>query len=140
MEGSQRGEVYFLDHLREQVLPAAGKFDVSRTQPVQAAHPEHGLPFADLSPGRDQAHFADGLSEELLNTLGRLPGLRVIGRTSSFSFKDRNEDVRKIGAALGVGHVLEDSVRREGERLRITAQLVDTSNGAQQWAETYDRT
>jgi TolB-like protein/DNA-binding winged helix-turn-helix (wHTH) protein len=97
------------------------------------------LPFADVSPNADQAYFADGLSEELLNALGQLPGLRVIGRTSSFSFKGKNQDVRQIAAALGVHHVLEGSVRRDGHRLRITAQLVDATNGSQLWAETYDR-
>ena len=98
------------------------------------------LPFADVSPGHDQEYFADGLSEEVLNALGRLNGLRVIGRTSSFSFKGRNEDVRHVAAVLGVQHVLEGSVRREGDRLRITAQLVDARNGSQLWAETYDET
>jgi TolB-like protein/DNA-binding winged helix-turn-helix (wHTH) protein len=82
------------------------------------------LPFADVSPNHDQGYFADGLSEELLNALGRLNGLRVIGRTSSFSFKGRNEDVRQVAATLGVQHVLEGSVRRDGDRLRITTQLV----------------
>jgi TolB-like protein/DNA-binding winged helix-turn-helix (wHTH) protein len=97
------------------------------------------LPFADVSPDRDQGYFADGLSEELLNALGRLNGVRVIGRTSSFSFKGKSEDVREVAETLGVRHVLEGSVRREGERLRITAQLVDAGSGSQLWAESYDR-
>jgi TolB-like protein/DNA-binding winged helix-turn-helix (wHTH) protein len=97
------------------------------------------LPFANLSPDRDQDFFADGLSEELLTALGRLNGLRVIGRTSSFSFKGKNEDVRRVAATLGVQHVLEGSVRRDGNRLHITAELVDAANGTQLWAETYDR-
>jgi TolB-like protein/DNA-binding winged helix-turn-helix (wHTH) protein len=97
------------------------------------------LPFADLSPDHDQGYFVDGLSEELLGALGRLNGLRVIGRTSSFSFKDRNVSVRDAAAALGVQHVLEGSVRRDGDRLRISAQLVDPANGSQLWARTYDR-
>ncbi len=97
------------------------------------------LPFADVSPNQDQGYFADGLSEELLNALGKLQGLRVSGRTSSFSFKGRNEDVREIAAALDVRHVLEGSVRRDGDQLRITAQLVDATSGSQLWAETYDR-
>jgi TolB-like protein/DNA-binding winged helix-turn-helix (wHTH) protein len=97
------------------------------------------LPFADVSPNHDQGYFADGLSEELLNALGRLNGLRVIGRTSSFSFKGKNGDVRKVAAALGVQHVLEGSVRRDGDHLRITAQLVDATNGSQLWAGMYDR-
>jgi TolB-like protein/DNA-binding winged helix-turn-helix (wHTH) protein/Tfp pilus assembly protein PilF len=97
------------------------------------------LPFADVSPDAGQAYFSDGLSEELLNALGKLPGLRVIGRTSSFSFKGKNQDVREIAATLGVRHVLEGSVRRDGDRLRVTAQLVDATSGSQLWAETYDR-
>ena len=97
------------------------------------------LPFADVSPTRDQAYFADGLSEELLNTLGRLQGLRVLGRTSSFSFRDTNQDARKIAATLGVQHVLEGSVQRDGDRLRIKARLVDGTNGSLLWADTYDR-
>lgn len=98
------------------------------------------LPFADLSPEHDQTDFADGLSEELLTALGQLNGLRVIGRTSSFSFKGKNEDVRRVASTLGVRHMLEGSVRRDGDRLRVTAELVDGTNGSQQWVQTYDRT
>ena len=98
------------------------------------------LPFADVSPAHDQTYFAEGLSEELLNALGRLNGVRVVGRTSSFSFKGKNDDVRHVAATLGVQHVLEGSVRRDGNRLRITAQLVDAGTGSQLWAETYDET
>jgi TolB-like protein/DNA-binding winged helix-turn-helix (wHTH) protein len=97
------------------------------------------LPFADLSTDHDQMYFAEGLSEELLTALGRIRGLRVIGRTSSFSFKGKNEDTRRLAAALGVRHLLEGSVRRDGERLRITARLVDGTNGSQVWSETYER-
>ena len=90
--------------------------------------------FADVSPAEDQAYFVvDGLSEELLNALGKLEGLRIIGRTSSFSFRGRDDDARGVGAALGVRHVLEGSVRRDGDRLRITARLVDAGDGAQLW-------
>ncbi len=97
------------------------------------------LPFADLSQLGDQEFFADGISEEILNVLVRIPGLKVAGRTSSFSFKGRNEDLREIGAALGVNHVLEGSVRRSGTRLRITAQLIRGDDGFHLWSETYDR-
>ena len=97
------------------------------------------LPFADLSEMGDQEFFADGISEEILNVLVRIPGLKVAGRTSSFSFKGRNEDLREIGAALGVNHVLEGSVRRSGTRLRITAQLIRGEDGFHLWSETYDR-
>jgi TolB-like protein len=97
------------------------------------------LPFVDLSEAGDQEFFSDGISEEILNVLVRLPGLSVAGRTSSFAFKGRNEDLREIGEALGVNHVLEGSVRRSGTRLRITAQLIRSSDGFHIWSETYDR-
>ncbi len=95
------------------------------------------LPFVNLSDDND--HFADGLTEELLNLLANVPGLKVAGRTSSFAFKGRNVDLREIGAALNVRAVLEGSVRRSGERLRITAQLVDVADGFHLWSESYDR-
>jgi len=95
------------------------------------------LPFVNMSDDKD--YFADGLSEELLNMLANMPGLKVAGRTSSFMFKGRNEDLREIGQALGVANVLEGSVRRSGERLRITAQLVKVDDGFHIWSETYDR-
>ena len=95
------------------------------------------LPFTNMSDDSD--HFADGLSEELLNLLAKIPDLKVAGRTSAFAFKGRNEDLREIGAALGVEHVLEGSVRRSGDRLRITAQLIKVDDGFHLWSETYDR-
>ena len=96
------------------------------------------LAFADLSPGKDQEYFSDGIAEEILNALAKVPGLRVAGRTSAFHFKGRNEDLRGIGKALGVAHVLEGSVRKQGERVRITAQLVRSEDGFHLWSETYD--
>ncbi len=98
------------------------------------------LPFVDLSPDRDQEYFADGLAEELLGVLAKVPQLRVVGRTSSFAFKGRNEDLRTIGQKLDVATVLEGSVRKSGDRLRITAQLVNIADGFHLWSETYDRT
>jgi len=97
------------------------------------------LPFVDLSEDGDQEYFSDGISEEILNVLVRIPELGVAGRTSSFAFKNQNQDLRVIGEALGVNHVLEGSVRRSGERLRITAQLIRASDGFHIWSETYDR-
>lgn len=97
------------------------------------------LPFVDLSQHQDHAYFADGLSEEMINRLTRIDGLQVTGRTSSFYFKGRNEDLRDIGERLGVGHVLEGSVRKAGDRLRITAQLVDVGSGFHVWSDSYDR-
>jgi serine/threonine-protein kinase len=97
------------------------------------------LPFADRSPAGDQEYFSDGITEELIATLARVDGLRVASRTSAFAFKGRDVDVRTIGARLGVGAVLEGSVRRAGDRLRIHAQLVDVADGYHLWSETYDR-
>ncbi|PHS24257.1 MAG: hypothetical protein COA84_09720 [Robiginitomaculum sp.] len=97
------------------------------------------LPFVDLSPNGDQEYFADGISEEILNVLVSIDGLKVAGRTSSFSFKGRNQDLREIGASLNVNHVLEGSVRRSGTKLRITAQLIRSKDGFHMWSETYDR-
>ena len=97
------------------------------------------LPFVNMSPDADNEYFADGISEEILNVLVRIPDLKVTGRTSSFSYKGRNLDLREIGSALGVKHVLEGSVRRSGENLRITAQLIRSDTGFHLWSKTYDR-
>src|SRR5262245_52977971 len=97
------------------------------------------LPFADMSPGKDQEYFADGIAEEILNTLSQLDKLHVAGRTSSFSFKGKNEDLRSIGQKLNVAHVLEGSVRTAGNRVRITAQLVKVADGFHLWSQSYDR-
>lgn len=97
------------------------------------------LPFVDMSPGHDHEYFGDGLSEEILNLLAQSPALRVIARTSSFSFKDQTPDIATIADKLAVTHVLEGSVRKSGGRIRITAQLVDGATGVHLWSETYDR-
>ena len=98
------------------------------------------LAFVNMSDDPGNEYFSDGMSEEILNLLTRIPGLKVIGRTSSFKFKGKNEDLRVIGQTLGVNTVLEGSVRKSGDRVRITAQLVDVSDGTHIWSETYDRT
>ena len=97
------------------------------------------LPFVDMSPDGDQEYFGDGIAEELLNELTSLDGLRVAGRTSSFSFKNSDDDLRTIGEALNVSLILEGSVRKDGDRLRITAQLINVADGYHHWSETYDR-
>jgi adenylate cyclase len=97
------------------------------------------LPFVDMSPAKDQEYFSDGMSEELLNLLSKIQGLKVISRTSSFSFKGKNMDVRKIGENLGVDNILEGSIRKSGNTVRITAQLIEVSNGTHLWSDTYDR-
>ena len=97
------------------------------------------LPFVDRSPGQDQAYFSDGITDELIATLANVDGLRVASHTSVFAYKDRSVDIRTVGAELGVATVLEGTVRRAGDRLRITAQLVNVADGYQLWADTYDR-
>jgi len=97
------------------------------------------LPFLDLSPQKDQEYFCDGMSEEIINVLAQVEELKVIARTSSFAFKGKNEDVREIGKKLNVEALLEGSIRKEGNRLRITAQLIRVSDGSHIWANNYDR-
>jgi TolB-like protein/Tfp pilus assembly protein PilF len=97
------------------------------------------LPFVDMSQGKDQEYFSDGLSEELLNLLAQVPQLRVIARTSSFAFKGKEVGVAEIAKALNVANVLEGSVRKSGDTLRITAQLIRTADSSHLWSETYDR-
>jgi TolB-like protein/DNA-binding winged helix-turn-helix (wHTH) protein len=97
------------------------------------------LPFADLSPEGDQAYLADGFTEEVLNRLAGLRDLRVIARTSSFRLRGRGADARAVGEKLGVEHLLLGSVRKAGDRLRITAQLIEARTGQQLWAQTYER-
>ncbi|MGZ3438218.1 MAG: protein kinase domain-containing protein, partial [Polyangia bacterium] len=97
------------------------------------------LPFRDLSPATGQAFLSDGIAEDVLTALARVDGLRVPGRTSSFSFRDTRDDARAIGQKLGVGALLEGSVRRVGERVRISARLVSTADGYQLWAQDFDR-
>jgi TolB-like protein len=97
------------------------------------------LPFVDMSPAKDQEYFSDGLTEELITSLSQVEGLRVAARTSSFQFKGRNADVRDVGRSLDVGAVLEGSVRKSGNRMRIAAQLVNATDGYQLWSQAYDR-
>jgi TolB-like protein/Tfp pilus assembly protein PilF len=98
------------------------------------------LPFVDMSEGKNQEYFADGISEELLNLLAQIPQLRVIARTSSFSFKGKEVDIAEIAKKLNVANVLEGSVRKSGDKLRITAQLIRASDSSHIWSQTYDRT
>ena len=97
------------------------------------------LPFVDMSEQRDQEYFADGMAEQILDLLATIPALKVIGRTSSFQFKGKNEDLRAIGAKLGVAYLLEGSVRKAANRVRVTAQLLASRDGAHLWSGTYDR-
>jgi len=97
------------------------------------------LPFVNMSPEQDNEYFSDGISEELLNVLVQINGLRVPSRTSSFAFKNTNQDIREIAEQLEVAHILEGSVRRAGNRVRITAQLIDVSTDTHLWSDTFDR-
>lgn len=97
------------------------------------------LPFADLSPGRDHEYFSDGLADEIINVLAQIPGLKVIARTSSFAFKGQHTDIRRVAEMLGVAAVLEGSVRKAGNRIRVIAQLITAKDGSHLWSERYDR-
>ena len=125
------------------LTPKTAVVDTSKSAVAEAAipAPKHSiavLPFADMSPDGDQEYLGDGVAEEILNALVKVTELRVTGRTSSFAYKGQNLDIRKIGRSLNVAHVLEGSVRRQGDRVRITAQLIQTDNGFHLWSETYD--
>jgi TolB-like protein len=132
------------------VIAATGAFWFFHGRPVGAAATNSAvtsaqpsiavLPFKDFSPGRDQEYFTDGITEELLNALAGVPNLKVTARTSAFAFKGKDTDLRTVGATLGVRHILEGSVRKDGSQLRITAQLIDTQTDAHLWSRTYDRT
>src|SRR5499427_4289409 len=110
-------------------------------EPARAAEPKSlaVLPFVNMSGDKDNEYFSDGMTEELISALANVEGLRVASRTSSFAFKGKNLSIRKIGEELTVGAVLEGSVRREGDRLRITAQLINVADDNHIWSKTYDR-
>jgi serine/threonine-protein kinase len=97
------------------------------------------LPFVNMSSDQENEYFSDGLTEELINRLARVPSLQVVARTSVFSFKGRNEDLRELGAKLNVGTVMEGSVRKSGDQLRVTAQLIDVQSGYHLFSQTYQR-
>ncbi len=119
-----------------------GRYTATRKQSVSAeslAKSIAVLPFVDMSQAKDQEYFCDGISEEILDALAKVEGLRVVARTSSFSFKGKNADVSEIAQKLNVQNVLEGSLRREGNRIRITAQLINARNGFHIWSETFER-
>jgi TolB-like protein len=115
------------------------KHDTSASTAIVSDKSIAVLPFMDMSEKKDQEYFADGMAEEIIDLLVKVPGLKVISRTSSFQFKGKTEDLRNIGTQLGVAYVLEGSVRKSGDRVRITAQLIDSRDGAHLMSQTYDR-
>lgn len=132
--------------------PAAAAAVLEKTPPVQVAPAEQTpvpqgpvnesiavLPFVNMSSDPEQEYFSDGITEELLNLLAKIPDFQVAGRTSSFAFKGKNADLREIGESLNVANILEGSVRKSGGQVRITAQLIKVANGYHLWSETYDR-
>jgi len=125
--------------------PEKKSLPVTLAQPAASPVADEGrpsiavLPFVDMSPEKDQEYFSDGIAEELLNQLAKVKGLHVAGRTSSFHFKGHTGDIAEIAAKLKVAHVLEGSVRKAGNRVRITAQLINAADGYHLWSETYDR-
>lgn len=123
-----------LSNLRQLVSEKVGSALVGTSSKSVAV-----LPFASFSAAQSDGYFADGLTEELINSLAQSPELKVAGRTSSFYFKGRNIDLREIGRKLGVAHVVEGSVRRDGDRMRVTAQLISVRDGMHLWSQTYDR-
>ncbi len=126
--------------LRRMNLPVDGEPVPARAAQAAPAAPSIAvLPFADMSPKHDQEYFADGVAEEIRNALSRIEGLKVIGRTSSFSFKGKSDDLKAIGQKLGVANVLEGSLRKDGSGIRITAQLIRVADGTHLWSQSYDR-
>jgi len=123
----------------KQTTPAQGAADPARQARDDGDRSIAVLPFSDLSPNQDQQYFTDGISEELLNVLVRVDGLRVASRTSSFAYRGKNLNIPQIAAELGVGHVLEGSVRKDGDHIRITAQLIEGKTDRHLWSENFDR-
>ena len=119
---------------------AALKGSPSDSGPARANAPSIAvLPFANLSADKDQEYFSDGLAEEIINLLAQVSGLKVIARTSAFAFRGKEQDIRQIAEALGVRTILEGSVRRAGDRIRVTAQLIDAADGSHLWSQRFDR-
>lgn len=136
------------EHRYIETVPGVGyrfvkPVSVTDESEAMTAHPSPSiavLPFEDLSPGGDQAHVADGIAEEILNLLGQIPGLRVVGRASSFAFRGPQERPQIVGQALAVEYLLTGAVRKHGERIRVTAQLIEAATGLQAWSERLERT
>jgi TolB-like protein len=119
-----------------------GRYTASKKQTGSAESPAESiavLPFVNMSADKNDEYLSDGISEELITALSKITGLQVKARTSSFAFKGKNEDIQKIGELLHVSHLVEGSVTKAGNRLRISAQLIQASDGNHLWSDTYDR-
>jgi TolB-like protein/Flp pilus assembly protein TadD len=127
------GAYFLVDKTRRAAHESAANTNVISDKSIAV------LPFTDMSEKKDQEYFADGMAEEIIDLLVKIPGLKVIARTSSFQFKGKTQDLRSIGTQLGVAYVLEGSVRKAGDHLRVTAQLIDSRNGTHLFSQTYDR-
>ncbi|MCK4409512.1 MAG: protein kinase, partial [Candidatus Eisenbacteria sp.] len=125
-----------LSKLRKEVKLGVTKTLATETKPSPSIAV---LPFTNLSADPEQEYFCDGMAEEIINSLAQLDGLRIVARTSSFAFKGKNEDIREMGRQLGVETLLEGSVRRAGNRLRVTTQLINVADGCHLWSERFDR-
>jgi len=125
--------------LQSENTPPATEVASNDTAPVADTNSIAVLPFVDMSPAKDQEYFTDGLTENLLHALAQIRELKVAGRTSSFAFKGMNLDLREIGLQLNVSSILEGSVQKAGDRIRITAQLINTEDGYHLWSKTFDR-
>jgi TolB-like protein/DNA-binding winged helix-turn-helix (wHTH) protein/Flp pilus assembly protein TadD len=143
---SGRGRLWKLAVLPILTLVAAGGIGAyfglgrTRTNAHRSSNPSIAvLPFADMSPAKDQEYFSDGLADQLIQDLAKVQGLKVVGRSSAFQFKGKNEDLREVARKLGVANILEGGVRREGNHVRITAELIKADDGFQVWSQTYDR-
>jgi TolB-like protein/Flp pilus assembly protein TadD len=132
---------FVLSESREAAIAESARQE-GRTDALVGSYGDHSiavLPFVDMSPNRDQEYMSDGIAEELLNLLAKIPELRVISRSSAFAFKGKDIDIPTVAEQLSVAHVLEGSVRKAGNQLRITAQLIEAQSDTHLWSETYDR-
>ena len=134
------GGIFWLYERGDETPTVADRADVAPAPAVATAKSIAVLPFVNMSGDAGNEYFADGLSEELINLLAKIPELRVAARTSAFKFKGEKINVQEVAQKLNVAHVLEGSVRKSGNKVRITAQLIKAADGYHVWSETYDRT
>ncbi len=132
-------EAALVEAARQEVSAQVASEEAEKPQTTESGQSIAVLPFVNMSSDTEQEYFSDGLSEELLNLLAKIPELRVTSRSSAFSYKGKDFKIADVGRELGVAHVLEGSVRKAGNQVRITAQLIEVENDTHLWSETYDR-